>query len=329
MATINQLPAKSPILDKYRSRLQITYRTNISGTPVPLKLPFRVLVMGDFQSADQRTVEGMDLRNRKIRSIQMGAADANVPAFMKELTPWMRVPKAMRHLEAHVPGKVSLTALSFPVPADSDYDATSHEAVVQVTGKASFKSTLADNGVCDFTTFELAVSGTMTVVKGPPVAFKPGAVNLTLTGSVQGDILDRVTKKPTGVLTALFATQDAPGAAFSVDPTLLTLTAEATTYTVTATAATTTFDAHAVRTIPFQSLEAFSPDQVAANIPELHRLRVLRDLVLELQSTVKNNRELQKAIRNALKSENAGMITTFQAWAKQNFKQLLLQQPAE
>ncbi len=332
MATINQLPAKSPILDKYRSRLQITYRTNISGTPVPLKLPFRVLVMGDFKSLDQRNAEGLDLRDRKIRSIQMGAADASVPAFMQELTPWMRVPKALRgKLEAPVPGKVAITRLSFPTPAPTDYDATTKEAQVHVTGTASFTSTAADNGVCKIAAFNIPLSGTMTAVEGANGAdptLKAGAVTLALAGAIQGDILDAATGKPTGVLTALFAPGE-PAASFSVPDTSklkLTSSSDGSAYLVTATDPTTTFPAHAVRTMPFQSLDAFSPDAVADSIPELHRLRVLRDLVLELQSTVKNNRDLQKALRAALtpSAANTAAFTGFQAWAKESFPQLLL-----
>lgn len=326
MATPNQLPAKSPILDKYRSRLQITYRTNISGTPVPQKLPFRVLVLGELQGSEQRAA-GPSLRARKIRSIQMGAADSGVPAFMKEMTPWIRVPKSQRSkLEASVPGHLTLTALSFSNPAAGDFDATTKEATVQVNGTATFTSTSKnDNGVCDITFRALDVTGALTLTKPSSPTLKEGQVSLTLNGAVQADIIDKGTGKPTGVLTAMFATGDDPGFSFNVDSKALTikLSDDATTWTCTV-ADGTTIPVAAVRTLPFRSLDAFSPDEVAASIPEIHRLRVLRDLVLELQSAVKNNRDLAKAIRASLLPDNKQKLVDFQTWAKASFPQLLL-----
>ncbi|MFS8066241.1 MAG: type VI secretion system contractile sheath small subunit [Byssovorax sp.] len=335
MATPNQLPAKSPILDKYKSRLHITYRTNISGTPVPLKLPFRVLVMGEFRGTAQREAERDALRDRKIRSIQMGAADSGVPAFMKEMTPWMRVPKALRaDLEEKVPGTITITSLSFPAPAAEDFDSKTKQASVQVTGKATFTSTSKDhNGVCDIKDFSIDVTGTMNVVSGTNLTFTKVKTDLKLNGTVQGDILDPTTSKPTGVLTAQFATDDAAGVTFTIaDQSVLTpipndgATAYAVSFDkskVSFVSDKNSFLANAVRTIPFQSLNAFSPDEVVRSIPELNRLRVLRDLLHQLQSTVKNNRDLQTKLR-AIWTDKPDTLPNFQKWAKQNFNQLLV-----
>ncbi len=81
----------------------------------------------------------------------------------------------------------------------------------------------------------------------------------------------------------------------------------------------TGFPVTAARTIPFQSLASFSPDGVASSIPELHRLNVIRDLVLELQSSLRNNRSFQKAVREALKPENLANLQSFQTWTLTNF----------
>lgn len=294
LATPNQLPAKSPILPKYRSRLQITYRTNISGTPVPVKLPFRVLVMGDFLGKAQRVAEGQEIRDRKIRSIQMGAIDTSVPALMKEMTPWMQVPKKLP--AAPVSGYVVLKNLSFPVPDD----VPSGDASVTVSGTATFSSALSDNHVGVIAAKDLPVTGTLKVVQGTPMTLKAGeTMTMTLSGAVQGDITDSGTGKVSGVLTAFFDKVQIPIAAddLQVDGDGNVTFKDSTKNKNLVTAA---------RTIPFQSLSSFSPDQVAASIPELHRLMVIRGLVLELQSNLQNNRAFAKAVRDLLGDTGAG-----------------------
>lgn len=330
MATPNQLPAKSPVLEKYRSRLQITYRTNISGTPVPSKLPFRVLVLGEFLGRDQRMVEQTDLRTRKILSIEMGSANASVAAFMKERTPYMRLPRALRKdLESSVVGSVKVESLSFPVPNGAGNDSKPQPLTVNVVGKVSFSSRVEQNGVCAIPPTQLSVTGTMsgTLTAGQFTPDSKAQTNLKITGAVQGTILDSGTKRPAGVLTALFAADEAR-VDFKVDNSLLSIdTGESQSLIKFKDQTKNVADVRAVRTIPFQNLSAFSPDAVAANVPELHRLAVIRSLLLELQSTLRNNRTFAKHMKDALGSKDA--VLAFKKYADANYPTLKIEAKTE
>ncbi|MFL5352443.1 type VI secretion system contractile sheath small subunit [Archangium sp.] len=58
-----------PIQDKLpKSRITLVYRTNINGQEEDVKLPFRVVVLGDF-SLGSATDRQVDLEERKLRSV--------------------------------------------------------------------------------------------------------------------------------------------------------------------------------------------------------------------------------------------------------------------
>lgn len=61
----------------------------------------------------------------------------------------------------------------------------------------------------------------------------------------------------------------------------------------------------AERVLPFDSLSSFTPDEVVANVPELSRLRVVRDLLLSLQADLRNSPELRDVLLKALKTQKA------------------------
>jgi type VI secretion system protein ImpB len=63
-----------------RSRITLTYRTTINGQPESVKLPFRVLMLGDFSlgSSEDRKV---DLEERKARSV----TGRNLSELMKDM----------------------------------------------------------------------------------------------------------------------------------------------------------------------------------------------------------------------------------------------------
>lgn len=70
-----------PIQDKLpKSRITLVYRTNINGQEEEVKLPFRVVVLGDFSlgSAKDRQV---DLEERKLRSVN----GSNLSDLMKDM----------------------------------------------------------------------------------------------------------------------------------------------------------------------------------------------------------------------------------------------------
>src|SRR3954463_9155567 len=60
-----------------RSRLNITYRTKIEGTPKNVKLPMRLLVLGDFTGANDAPLD-----ERDVQSIMPGM---QLKSFMQEL----------------------------------------------------------------------------------------------------------------------------------------------------------------------------------------------------------------------------------------------------
>ncbi|SET90652.1 type VI secretion system contractile sheath small subunit [Stigmatella erecta] len=70
-----------PIQDSLpKSRITLTYRTTISGQEEAVKLPFRVVVMGDFSSGSS-TDRQLDLEERKLRSVTGG----NINELMKDM----------------------------------------------------------------------------------------------------------------------------------------------------------------------------------------------------------------------------------------------------
>lgn len=83
-----------PIQERiYKSRLTITYRTNIDGQAVPQKLPLRILVLGDFSgrgwknpaaagAPKQKQEAGDRLENRRVISIKRGTRVEDVMADM-------------------------------------------------------------------------------------------------------------------------------------------------------------------------------------------------------------------------------------------------------
>lgn len=70
---------------------------------------------------------------------------------------------------------------------------------------------------------------------------------------------------------------------------------------------TLNISAVAERVLPFESLSSFTPDDIVANVPELNRLHVIRDLLLYLQSEVRNVPDLRAALRTILKDNAADL----------------------
>ncbi|MBN1209778.1 MAG: type VI secretion system contractile sheath small subunit [Myxococcaceae bacterium] len=70
-----------PIQDKLpKSRITLVYRTNINGQEEDVKLPFRVVVLGDF-SLGSSTDRQVDLEERKLRSVNGN----NLSELMKDM----------------------------------------------------------------------------------------------------------------------------------------------------------------------------------------------------------------------------------------------------
>jgi type VI secretion system protein ImpB len=70
-----------PIQDKLpKSRITLVYRTQINGQKEDVKLPFRVVVLGDF-SLGSSTDRQVDLEERKMRSV----TGSNINELMKDM----------------------------------------------------------------------------------------------------------------------------------------------------------------------------------------------------------------------------------------------------
>jgi len=70
-----------PIQDKLpKSRITLVYRTNINGQPEDVKLPFRVVVLGDM-SLGTSTDRQVDLDERRMRSV----TGSNLNELMKDM----------------------------------------------------------------------------------------------------------------------------------------------------------------------------------------------------------------------------------------------------
>jgi len=70
-----------PIQDKLpKSRITLVYRTNINGQQEDVKLPFRVVVLGDFSLGTSKDRQ-LDLDERKMRSV----SGSNISDLMKDM----------------------------------------------------------------------------------------------------------------------------------------------------------------------------------------------------------------------------------------------------
>jgi len=324
--TLEQPVAKSPIVDKYRSRLKLTYRTNLTGTPAPQTLPFRVLVLGQFEGTAAREAHMLEEpRDREVHSIVRGSLDTKkVDDFIKQLKPWVKVPAK---LAATVPGEVRLftgpdATPSFTLKIGAIDVAKDAEQQVAITGTAQFKSDKTANGVADIVVNGIGVEGSMTVVgldnKG--IKVKDGTkVRLTFTRGITVDVPPPQLGAPVGLVTAVLPALelDAANVTFVDDP-----SSEEGGQCLKIAAPQ---KVAAERTLPFASLDDFSPDGVAERIPELHRLHVIRDLILDLASTLRNNPELRKVMRDGLTSQ-AAAFKDLRTWALETYKTLVVAQ---
>lgn len=349
----SQMQARVPIVSKYRSRLMLSYRTNISGTPLTERIPFRVLVLGQFTGLTARK-SGLTpvIAERKIRSIRLGQVGTSVDDYMREMKPWMRVPGGLRPLlEASVPGSVSFatrdddgayrsTLTVIVTDADKDGPITA-----EVVGTAQFVSTMADNNQANIEADDFKVSGEISLEKAEDGSLAPsGPVELMISGAATKGLVDRF-NQPAGVLAII-----GDGERLRLDPGAIELvpivdlsggstgTKKFELFVYGAGGDKTPKSARMAfkRALPFTSTTGFTPDSVASNVPELKRLKVIRDLVAEVPSTARNNPAFHAALRVALPTSpgedserQLGAAQSFQAWAKGAYPELMVDQPDE
>jgi predicted component of type VI protein secretion system len=321
-----------PIQDRiFKSRLTITYRTNITGTVQQEKLPYRLLVLGEFAGRSSRDANLLsDLAKRHIRSIKRGTS---VNDHLSEVVPTWRIPAndpALTALRSAIPGHVTFDKVTCAIPLTAL--AEDQEKAFNVGGTATFVSLEAENGLCDISG-PLHVSGSLSVKIADGVATPTGA-KVSLHGALSGSYVDAATSKIVGVVTGLVEQQgiaidvgrlqarprdeveagEAPAEQRKVRELLVSISGPQAV--------------DAERTIPFTSLDAFTPDAVAKSIPEVYRLRVVKRLLTELQTGLRNWPDVRKRLKDLLPAygepkdsadKKLAAIRELKAWADESF----------
>jgi predicted component of type VI protein secretion system len=316
----------------FKSRLTITYRTNISGTLQQESLPYRLLVLGEFSGKAMRSDRLLpDVAEREVKSIKRGTT---VNDHLRETMPIWRIPASLKALQSSIPGRVAFTAVTCDVPVGAIE--RNEAGRFALAGTATFSSTMSDNGLCDMQGL-LRVGGTMSASIKDGVVTADGA-DIIVSGALASQYADPATGKIAGVVTAFIEStipikaglklapnddvEPVPGQPPRVRQFVLTLDA---------------VPVAAERTVPFPSIEAFSPDAIAASIPELHRLQVIKQLVVDLQSGLRNRPELRKLLKAVLPAYGASPadvekklapVVGLKSWAEAAYPLLKIERPA-
>ena len=298
----------------FKSRLTITYRANISGTPTQENLPYRLLVLGEFSGRTMRQETGgasllSDLAAREVKSIKRGTT---VNDHLSESVPTFRIPKddpAFKSLCSRIPGHVSgaqahqaEVICNVPVGAIK----RSEGGAFPLAGKARFSSKMSENGLCDFEG-DLRVGGQLTVTMANGIVTAVSA-KLSVCGALLGHYKDPATGKIAGIVSAFIDEELPPLEAGAIKLAPREDESDAGGQSSPVKAFNIEFDlipAAAERTLPFSSMDSFSPDAIAAGIPEIHRLQVIKQLLTDLQSGLRNRPELRKLVKTMLPAYGA------------------------
>jgi predicted component of type VI protein secretion system len=300
--------------------LTIKYRTNITGTTQQESLPFRVLVLGDFEGQAKREASMLpDLAKRPVRSIKRGTT---VDHHLSEVVPVWKIPEPLKALRSWIPGTVTCERLECTIPLSSVINKKGAE--FPVTGTGRFESTPEDNGFAAITG-EVALKGALKVQFDDKPSPKAESGYINVSGMVFGDYVDPATQKKVGVITGLVSPRIVLAA---TDVEKLDSLAEQqadgeSRGKVFSVLLKSKLSVTAERVIPFTALKDFSPDAVVSSIPQLHRLRVLKLLLSGLHSELRNRPELRKQVKAQLPSQVEG-FKKLREWAQDEFPLLKL-----
>jgi type VI secretion system protein ImpC len=304
-----------PFPEKFRSRLMLHYRTNITGTPVPVQLPFRVLVLGKLTCETARK-QGLipAFEARRVRSIRFGTVGAKVDDLMADLQPWMKLPSSVSgKLGSKFEGALSVT-FEGEIPGDLADDTPITVELESVEG--SFQSKPENNG---FTTLEgrkIRARARLQIKQSAGALAADGDLTFdSIVGVAKGDVHDDLQRR-TGVVVGLVSSSTA------VAKDKVTLTKDDSGSGAPPKkgfkrikVVVKDWATKADRVLPLTSLTSFSPDEVAKAIPTLHRLGVVRGLVLTLQSQLRNVQELRNQMKTAISEQQIAHLQALQEWA--------------
>jgi len=310
----------------FKSRLTITYRTNITGTVTQEPLPFRLLVLGDFTGKLPRD-SGLlpDIENRRVHSIKRGL---NVDHFLREIIPTASIPEEMHHLRSYIPGRATLTLKGTVSKADLEKD---QQLTLRLkAGTGTFTSSIDENGMCDITGPLIAGGPVELTIASRKITAQKAT--LTTAGNVSGTLLDPVTGKAIGLVTGdVAAAVEIPADKIRIEYDESAAEGSSGRHLIVHVEVESV---RADRTIPFPSLDAFSPDYVAANVPEIRRILVIKQLLLELQADLRNLPELRKALKAVLPNlddspeeaqKKLEPFRNLQQWAKEQYPLLRIE----
>jgi predicted component of type VI protein secretion system len=322
-----------PIQDTiFKSRLTVTYRTNITGTMQQESLPFRLLVLGEFSGRAMRADRLLaDLAEREVKSIKRATT---VNDHLHETMPIWRIPATLKGLLSSLPGKVIFTAVSCAVPLGAIE--RNEGGTFPLTGKARFVSTMAENGICDLEG-ELRVGGMLTAAISGGVVSAQSA-EIKVSGALASQYFEPATNKAAGVVSAFIETS------FSAKTGLTLAPSEEEELSHGQAPKCRLFQLQlepivgaAERTVTFPSIDAFSPDAITASIPELRRLQVIKQLLADLQSGLRNRPELRKLLKTLLPAYGTSpadaekKLAPFEAlksWAEESYPLLKVERAA-
>lgn len=312
--------------DIFRSRLTITYRTNITGTPQEETLPYRLLVLGEFEGSHERNTKGVlaPLADRKIGSIRRSTS---VKHHMRELQPSWAIPEGkLQGLRSYIPGQVTFQNVQCVVPRG--------EKSGRVQGEALFKSDPNENGNLGVIEGRLTVSGKLDLDEEG--AITGGSVDLW--GIVSGKLSVGFSNGTVDIATGKVPKRAVDVKALKLLPCDDVDGTGAKRFDVTLGAdGATGLKVPAERTVPFTSINCFSPDDVVLSVPELQRLRVIKGLVLELQGMLRNRVDLRDALKTMLpasgadknKDDKLKFFKELRSWAQPQLKFLQVEQKVQ
>ncbi|WP_438011809.1 type VI secretion system contractile sheath large subunit [Sorangium sp. So ce321] len=287
-----------------RSRLKIVYRTHVEGTPVAEELPFRLLVLGDFSGLP---VEARPpLRERRVLSISKGVKFSDVLADLN--VAWKITPDTVKkspELGQLINGVEGDFRADIAVDA-GDVNDGKIKASVTVTLEGLKLDDNIDkcNGLGDFfgrfpdVQIEFPIQtignyikiGGVTLNEQTDVEVKPlGPIKLegTIGADPSWDSSEVASRDVlTGYVNGNFASTFTGKVASEGERKVIRGRIEG--------------KAWATLALPIRNLDSFSPDKIGQYIPEIRRLRLVEDLVHELQATVLSNPALKRAVRDLL-----------------------------
>lgn len=224
------------------------------------------------------------LESRPVRSIKPGM---KLDSFMKEMR--LSAPiedprlatRLMGALEGRVTGKIKK-------------ELPGGKAIVQLSGTGTVSGERKHNGLGDFAG-EVRISADVEV----PLASEKVTIQapvLHVRGLVEGTITGRVDARVTCTFDpGVVGVDELAGAISGQVPVALT--------------------------IPVRSLRSFSPEHIAATVPEIRRLMVTRRLLVEMRSSISSQSELRNVLKGVLENPE---LPRLREWLIANYAQLQL-----